>query len=538
MTGVESAVATGLDAVALLGIMAEVSTAVVGMQSDPSGAFLSFPLTPLPFRADDLEFTTLTDPERARAFAEFSDLVNRLPGTSTVWNPVRPGRFWDVYGEVLRADLAEDVLTPQQQASYDESLGVLYDVAANGTRTASARLQSYIAYQKQWLEAAAAVAKARRDGADDIDVLVEARDLVALQWNDLGFRQVIDDARHVVESIRAASPATVWSGYRRNFDPADPTQFQSSPVDGLRYMPSPFTPTGAVRPEAPWPRLTLDRAQLSALASSDQVPDGLRQQLMDLSSSSAVSRVSFEYTVVEITRGWVELSMFASRVWRFPPGGAPLYDPDTPEDAWRCPAYVSGVVLARNIAVESDQADTSPMGPLDVLAVRRMGVWDDANGVVDPDRLRLARRDLETVAVPFRPLLETIRPSATLEATEALPESFDGPTTVVFDRLLATDTGPAADMPSQAPQDVVLVLAFLCRRLPKAPDPDPSLRFPGDAAKPVTVHIVRSGESLALIAKKFYGDGEQWHRIYDENRTVIGPDPNRIVAGQALRIPS
>lgn len=543
MPDTQSATSTGLDAEALLGIMAEVSSAVVGVQSDPDEAYLSFPLTPMPFRSEDLEFATISSPAQARAFAEFSDMVNRLPDLSTVWSPDRPGRLWDVYGDVLRAVLADEVLTPEQRASYDHALTVLYDVGPDGARKASARLQAYITYQKQWLEAAAAVAKARREVSEDLDALVEVRDLAELQWADLGFRQEVDDARRVVESMRAAAPSTVWSGYRRNFDPSDPTQFRSSPVDGLRFMPSPFAPSGAARPDTPWPRITLDRSQLAALASSEQVPDGLRQQLMDVSSSTSVSRVSFEYNVVEVSRAWLELSIFASRSWRFAPGEAPLYDPGTAAEAWRCPAYVSGVVLARSIAVESDDGDTSPVGPLDVMSLVHMAAWNDSEGTIDPDRLRILRHDLEAAAAPFQPMSEIVRPTVGFDIQHGTDEagslSLDAGTTVIFNAQVATDMGPAPDMTPQAPQGVVLVLALLCRRLRKAPDPDPALHFPGDVTpKPVKVHIVQPGESLSRIAKSEYGDPDAWHRIYDANRSVIGPDPDKIVPGQALRIPT
>lgn len=43
--------------------------------------------------------------------------------------------------------------------------------------------------------------------------------------------------------------------------------------------------------------------------------------------------------------------------------------------------------------------------------------------------------------------------------------------------------------------------------------------------------------SLYGIADHWYGDGNQWHRIYDANVTTIGPDPNMIQPGMVLVIP-
>jgi len=53
-----------------------------------------------------------------------------------------------------------------------------------------------------------------------------------------------------------------------------------------------------------------------------------------------------------------------------------------------------------------------------------------------------------------------------------------------------------------------------------------------------TEHTVASGESLSLIAQKYYGSQAEWPRIYQANKAVIGDDPNRIRVGQKLKIPA
>src|SRR5205823_200703 len=61
---------------------------------------------------------------------------------------------------------------------------------------------------------------------------------------------------------------------------------------------------------------------------------------------------------------------------------------------------------------------------------------------------------------------------------------------------------------------------------------------PGHAPQAATkVHVVQSGDYLIKIAKKYYGDEAQWRKIYEANRAIIGPDPNKIFPGQRLTIP-
>ena len=53
----------------------------------------------------------------------------------------------------------------------------------------------------------------------------------------------------------------------------------------------------------------------------------------------------------------------------------------------------------------------------------------------------------------------------------------------------------------------------------------------------MTTYTVQSGDTLSVIAQKFYSDANLWQRIYDANRGIIGPEPDRIYPGQNLVIP-
>lgn len=57
-----------------------------------------------------------------------------------------------------------------------------------------------------------------------------------------------------------------------------------------------------------------------------------------------------------------------------------------------------------------------------------------------------------------------------------------------------------------------------------------------NTVKPRT-YTVKSGDCLWNIAKKYYGNGAQYTKIYNANRGVIGGNPNLIYPGQVLTIP-
>jgi LysM repeat protein len=57
------------------------------------------------------------------------------------------------------------------------------------------------------------------------------------------------------------------------------------------------------------------------------------------------------------------------------------------------------------------------------------------------------------------------------------------------------------------------------------------------AASQEKTYTVASGDSLSKIAKKVYGDANQWKRIFEANRDQI-ENPDLIHPGQVLRIPN
>lgn len=56
------------------------------------------------------------------------------------------------------------------------------------------------------------------------------------------------------------------------------------------------------------------------------------------------------------------------------------------------------------------------------------------------------------------------------------------------------------------------------------------------AAPQAQTYTVVSGDSLSKIAKHFYGNANDWHKIYDANRDKLS-NPDVIHPGQVLRIP-
>ena len=51
------------------------------------------------------------------------------------------------------------------------------------------------------------------------------------------------------------------------------------------------------------------------------------------------------------------------------------------------------------------------------------------------------------------------------------------------------------------------------------------------------VYEVQAGDSLSKIAKREYGDANEWKRIFEANKDIL-KDPDKIFPGQKLKIPA
>ena len=86
----------------------------------------------------------------------------------------------------------------------------------------------------------------------------------------------------------------------------------------------------------------------------------------------------------------------------------------------------------------------------------------------------------------------------------------------VWGQVKATDPG-ASDI------TVNITVAPVAAAAPAARTPDRS-------------YTVKSGDTLSKISKQFYGDANEYMRIFYANRTII-TDPDKIQVGQQLVIP-
>ena len=474
-----------------------------------NGTYLSIPLSPLAYRSDAISAIQDQTPEGARMEAELSCLVNRIPD-GPIWGPVGERYLWDVYGDVLaNAELASTKRTAKQEKKYRAALAVLTVKGPDGRRVESPKVVAYRACRDAWLTAQQeynnekghvelsgdAAAKAQWEAVDEPALRLHVED-AREKWATEGHRAKVDDARAVVRRLGDRSARSTWQTYLERFDPEMPAIYYRSDAELGQYVPTGLRPSAFV--DRDWYRITLEAAELATLAG--EAPAELRQRFPS-NGGSGIGTLSFEYTSVGVSRGWMAPEVFESRAWRLAVGEPPLSD-GAAEPQGRCTAYVAGLVLARNVTVTPNPPPatpptTSPGTPIVPLRAFHLGFVNlekprllaGENVLVarplvrDPELLRDVRdhrRDLRMA--PLRPMdpgdradlprprprpvaLPPREPRPVLEP-EPQPQPQPQP-----------EPQPQPSTPVTTPEGELYVLGFICKRLRRCPDPDPALQW-------------------------------------------------------------
>lgn len=330
-----------VDDIAVKGVAAKVQELF-----SAQGTFLAFPLAPVAYLAEDLRFLAPggLSAVRAQTLGEFSELVNRLPIVSQVWADDGSGRhLWDVYEDLLGAELATSERTTAEEQAYQRAYGYLHTVMPEPPDPPSQVLLEYQSGRSAYLAAEAAW----KNGKEGIraNELGAAKDQAWQDWKIVGHKDDVEEANLTLSTLSDKDPSVAWSRYRTQFDPQMPASFQTS-LNGMRYVTTGFAPSGVL--DVPWARMSMDRNELDSAAGGAS-PE-LAKSLADSSTTGKVKAVSFEFMAVDVTRPWFDSSMLASRAWRFRSGIQPLSDGGSPP-LGRCPAFVTKLILARNISV-------------------------------------------------------------------------------------------------------------------------------------------------------------------------------------------
>lgn len=466
--------------------------------------FLCFPaLSPLSYPPDQLKFLPPTTSSEMLAFSEFCMLTNALP-QGVLFQPSLDNLLWQTYLNVLQnAQLAQGTLTADQQSAFQQAEAFLYTEGSDGLPAPSTAVLAYSQYQQAYFTAAQNYKAAELTASVSTDPGAQAQwqniDQPKLQgqvaaaesdWETKGFKAQVEQARQVEESCVSSSPGLKWQTWTSQCNPDIDFLTDSN---NQSFAPTVYSPYD-ILDQTNWPTFTISGSEIQQLVG--QAPEELTNVLGVGSGSSDIDSLSFEFCSVALSRPWFHPEVFSARFWRFENASEPLSDGNIPpQGVW--PAYITALVFARNI-VEMQHTTTGPVTQpvysfprviLQMPPVLRTlsaqpapetrpvcGGMITTRRVVDvhsvPRMTLESRSPTEAVGVPTRTTSLTLHPE-------------------IMSRLSAVTfpSVPSSTAPPQQPPNggstssqttsgtQVSILAFICKTLPKCPNPDPSLNW-------------------------------------------------------------
>jgi hypothetical protein len=480
---------------------------------EAEGTFLSFPvLEPLTYAPKRLDFVSGGGDaaQRLRDLSEFSRVTNRIP--RDVIAPQDDEYLWDLYSEVLQtAEVASGSMTADERARLEAAQTLLYTRMSDGSRQDSAALSTYKGYRDAHIKAQEEyknrqlTAEGSNDPgltaqwATDEPTIRQAIAEILREWETAGAKAAIESAQQVEDAFAARAPVLQWAEWKKSFDSSIDLQ---TDFNQMSFAPTGFSPYD-VFDHGAWLRFTLTNAEIMGLVK--QAPPELAQ-ILGAEGSSAIESISFEYRSVTLARSWLRPPLFRARFWRLSAGGDALSDGAAPAHG-RCPSYSVALVFARNIIVRWRErpAGSAPIvSPGQLVTVSapvlsRLGARTQISlppraiprtpppprATPPPaDRItpqpRVATRGPAVAPPPAKVALK--QPAAVSQIRRPVFPAFASQSTgavvslprVRFDTV-APKTAPAqTDAP---PTDDVTILAFICKRLPRCPDPDPKLTW-------------------------------------------------------------
>jgi hypothetical protein len=486
-----------MDALAQLALMTKAK-----LLFEKPGSFLSFPvLSPISYKASDLNFdqNKLT-PAQLMVLSDFSRAVNSRV-TGPLYQMETDSYLWDTYQYVLtNATLARETVS-SEDPSLVEAMQLLTAKASDGTVIDSPQMTAYKQYRDAWITATQAYRNQQLTAELSTDPAVKKQwervdelKLRAIQqqseeeWVQKGFKNEIDRALQIQQAHAAQSPQSSWTQWDAAFDPAIDVQ---TDTNNRSFALTSYSPQGIVD-QTDWLTFHLTRNEINQLAS--QAPPELRDILAVGGSTSPVESLSFEYRSVALTRSWFRPPVFDARFWKLPEGAPEISDGGNPaKGAW--PGYAAAVVFVRNITLMMRGPAPATPGPVlgKIFMVDRAMLRPQVM-MAPPPRVAMLKMKVDPTAIGATAL--EARTVAKIRDHRRPPSkpAVVSPQRVITARLgnntfrpikvkLPPPPPPPPPPPTpnittqQGTRGEISILAFICKWLPKSPNPDPGLKW-------------------------------------------------------------
>lgn len=331
---------------------------------------------------NDFELIAAVNPPDERAADQarynFAKIVNAVPEKSAAYHTTDQ-MLWDEFLDVLdpaQVEIAADiVLPPALKTRFEEAKLLVYQDYE--TRTESEKRVNYRGFKQVYETLERQILTGDYDAQTgsidqnkwtnlDRPELLKKKDEVFADWKSKGFKEAIETALQVIDSVESQAPLSTWSKWK--------SKTVGSPVftaieDGSKYFLTTFSPGDFANNQGCWNKFILTNQAIEAAGQS--APAEIMNLLSIVSDQSdlEIESISFEVAVVDIYRPWLSEEAFQSGIWRFNQQNRLLSD-GAAKPKGELPAYPVKMILAKNPVIKLKPGSTVNLSWLELLKNR------------------------------------------------------------------------------------------------------------------------------------------------------------------------
>lgn len=356
--------------------------------------------------------------------------------------------------------------------------------------------------------------------------LINLKTKAEADWKNLGFKEEVENNQSIKNTLELKK---YLDKYRQAYlDEIDISEIPDLNGVGIGFCTTFFSPIDAFDTNLPWITLTLTKGEIENLVQNASVE--LKNLFNVGQGGEDIESCSLEYNNVVVIRPWYKPEFFASRYWKLSEDMI-ISDGNLPRKG-KIPAYITSMVVVRNIQIiRKKKTGSDPLVlpifsavPIQTLKMSRTPMMITSRLVsnviptrtevqVEPktvSRLLVAEtapRSFRTMAAttairdksasPFKSslLMSSLKRSLDqpADAKAKLDIKLPGKNNYIYGKYsgmtiktpismpspgIIQPSEPAADLITETyNMDGVAVLAFVCKRVPKSPDPDNTLAW-------------------------------------------------------------
>jgi hypothetical protein len=448
----------------------------------------------------DPSVSKLTLQEQLNNKGDFARLLNIIPADSVRFSMDASRFLWDELKNVLNASIfAESALTESENELLDQAIDFLTDepeVSEDEFKIPvySVAVLKYYEYKTIYEEAERTylgekITVESTSGQEGQELkrqwdsyrekqLRGIKDKAEQDWRHLGFKKQVEYYQSVEKMLE---PKKYLNLYKKNYmDEINLSEIFDLNGLGIGIHSTFFSPFDAFDPNLPWAKLTLTKEEINTLVK--KAPPELKSIFDARQGSDDIESISLEYNNVVIIRSWFKLGFFESKFWNLPDNTV-VSDGNVPRTG-KIPAYITSMIVARNVSVTRKKAvekkemilpivSSVPLEKVKIASQPKEVKLAEVKASQPPNRIKVMGIKLQV------PDVNGIQTEQTEQKKRYVAIKYNGTTIKTPHKAVEEPSGnpprttPEAELVTETYNlDGVVVLAFVCRRVAKSPNPD------------------------------------------------------------------